>query len=85
MLNFHCCSGFSLAVASRGCSLVAVLRFLIGVSSFVVEHMLMARGLQQLRRLHSIAAVSGPWSTSSVAAAHGHSCSSACGSSGIRD
>jgi len=40
MLGLHCCLGFSLVVASRGSSLVAVLGFLITVASPVVEHRL---------------------------------------------
>ena len=33
-----CCTGLCLAAASRGCSLVAVLSFLIVVASLVAEH-----------------------------------------------
>ena len=39
MLSVHCCVEFSLVVASRGYSLVAVNVLLIAVASFVVEHM----------------------------------------------
>ena len=38
VLGLHCCSGFSPVVASRGYSLVAVLRLLILVASLVAEH-----------------------------------------------
>ena len=37
VLGLHCCSGFSLAVASGGCSLV-VCRLRIAVASLVAEH-----------------------------------------------
>ena len=40
MLGLHCCTGFSLAVASRGYSHVAVRGFLIVMASLVVEHWL---------------------------------------------
>ena len=48
VLGLHCCEGFSLAVASRGCSLVAVGRLLIVVASPVAGQGLRALGLQQL-------------------------------------
>jgi len=38
MLGLHCCTGFSLVVASGGYSLVAVFRLLFAVASFVAEH-----------------------------------------------
>ena len=38
VLGLHCYVGFSLVVASRGCSLVAVLRLLTEVASLVEEH-----------------------------------------------
>ena len=38
VLGLHCCSGFSLAVASGGCSLVVVCRLGIAVASLVAEH-----------------------------------------------
>ena len=38
VLGLHCCSGFSLVVASRGYSLVAVLGLLIVVASLITEH-----------------------------------------------
>ena len=44
MLGLHCCSGFSLVVASGGYPLVAVLRLLIAVAFLVAEHRL--KGLQ---------------------------------------
>ena len=37
MLGLHCCTGFSLAVESRGYSLV-VHRLVIAVASLAVEH-----------------------------------------------
>ena len=36
--GLHCCQGFSIVGASRGYSLVAVLRLLIVVASLVAEH-----------------------------------------------
>ena len=38
VLGLHCCVGFSLVVASRGCSLIAVCGLLIAVVSLVAEH-----------------------------------------------
>ena len=40
VLGLHCCSGFSLVLASGGYSLVAVHGFLIVVAFLVVEHKL---------------------------------------------
>ena len=40
ILGLHCCSGLSLAAASRDYSLVSVLRLLIAVASVVAEHRL---------------------------------------------
>ena len=40
VLDLHCCKGFSLVAASRGCSLVAVHGLLIVVASLVAEHRL---------------------------------------------
>ena len=40
VLHLHCCKGFSLVAASRGCSLVAVHVLLIAVASLVAEHRL---------------------------------------------
>ena len=36
----YCCTAFSLVVASKGCSLVAVHELLIVMTSIVVEHRL---------------------------------------------
>ena len=44
----HCCTGFSLVVARRGCSPAAVCRFLTGVASLVSEYRLKALGLPYL-------------------------------------
>ena len=38
MLGLRCCSGFSLVLASRGYSLVAVRRPLIEMASLLAEH-----------------------------------------------
>ena len=40
VLGLHCCTGFSLAVASRGYSLVAMSELLIAVASLVAKHRL---------------------------------------------
>ena len=42
VLGLHCCTGFSLVVASGGCSLVVAHRVLIAVASVVGEHRLWA-------------------------------------------
>ena len=46
VLVFHCCVGFSPAVASRGPSLAAVLGLLVAVASLVTEHRLQGAGCQ---------------------------------------
>ena len=38
VLGLCCCAGFSLVMASGGCSLGAVCRLLIAVASLVMEH-----------------------------------------------
>ena len=38
MQSLHCCAGFSLVAASRGYSIIAVLRLLVAVASPVGEH-----------------------------------------------
>ena len=40
VLGLRCCMGFSLAAASRGCSLVAVHKPLISTAPVVAEHRL---------------------------------------------
>ena len=40
VLGLHCCTGFAVLVASRGCSLVAVLGLLTVAASLVEEHRL---------------------------------------------
>lgn len=37
MCGLHCCTGFSLAAVSRGCTLVAMCRLLIEVAPLTVE------------------------------------------------
>ena len=44
VLGLHCCTGFSLAVASRGYSLVAMSELLIAVASLVAKHRLSSCG-----------------------------------------
>ena len=79
MLGLHGYPGFSLAVQTAGCSLVAVLRLFVAVPSPVTEH-----GLQDTRT--SVAAApglrhSGPraLTTGSILVAHSLSCPEACG------
>ena len=57
MLGLPCCTGFSLVVASRGYSLVAVHRLLIVVASRVVEHKFRVCGLQESWHMGSVVAV----------------------------
>ena len=76
VLDFCCCLGFSLAVASRRYSLVVVHGLLNAVASLVSEH-----GLQDA--WVSVVAAPGLWSTGTVVVAHRLSCSLA--SSRIRD
>ena len=45
VLGFHCCKGFSLVAASKGCSVVVLCGLLIEVSSLVAEHGLQVDGL----------------------------------------
>ena len=71
VLYLHCCVGFSLAVESRGCSLVAVNRLIV-VASLVAEHRLCGEQA-------SIAVILGLSSTGKVVLVHGLSCSVACG------
>ena len=42
-VGLRCCAGFSLVVASRGCSVVVVRGLLILVASLVAEHKLWSR------------------------------------------
>ena len=78
MLGLHCCTGFSLAVVSKGHALVAGQGLLIAVAPHVAEH-----GLQgvreQLWHVGSAAAVPGLYSTGSMVMVHRLSCSVACG------
>lgn len=54
VLGPHCCSGFSLVVASRGYSLASVCEFLI-----VVEHRLLDKRASIVRHPDSVAAAPG--------------------------
>ena len=69
---FLAACGLSLAVESRGFSLVVVCRFLTAVASFIVKH-----GLEGA----SPSAVAAHWflSAGPVVVAHGLSCLTACG------
>ena len=53
VLGFCCCACFSLVVASRGPSLVAMCRLLIAVASLVLEQGLSGEWAQQLQLLGS--------------------------------
>jgi len=46
VLDLHCCTSFSLVVASMGYSIVSLGRLLIAVVSLVAEHRLKAHELQ---------------------------------------
>ena len=63
VLGLHCCSGFSLAVASGGYSLGAARRLLIAVASLVAEY-----GLYGARA--SVVAAPRLSSTGSIIVAH---------------
>ena len=67
VLGLHCCTQAFSSCSEGGLLFIAVRRFLIAVASLVAEHGLQAHGLQQL------------WHAGSVVAAHGLSCSVACG------
>ena len=68
VLCLRLCGGFSLVAASRGYSLVALLRLLTAVASLVLEH-----GLQSVQA--SAVTTHGLWSTGSVVVVLGLSCS----------
>ena len=61
--HLNCCIWVSLAAASGGYSLLAVLRVLIAVASLFVEHRLQVCGLQQLWNMGLVALqhVGSPW------------------------
>ena len=67
VLGFRRCVGFSLIEVDGGCSLVAAGRFLTVAASLVGQQGLEVCGLQWL------------WHTGLGVAAHGLSCSGACG------
>ena len=67
VLGLHCCVGFSLVAASRGCFLVAMCWLLIAVASLVEGHRLWGAWAEWM---------CPPGSTLVV---HGLSCSAACG------
>ena len=85
MLGLRCCVGFSLAVASGVCSLVAGLGLLLAVAALIMEHQLW--GVQA-----SVLAASGLKSRGSQtlghsrnSVAHGLGCSAHVGSSWTRE
>ena len=73
VLGLCCCIGFSLVVASRGCSLVTVQRLLSAVASLAAEPRFQGAQFQF--------SSCGSWSLehSSIVGVHGLSCSEACG------
>ena len=78
-LGLRCCVRAFSGCSEWGLLFVAVRELLSAVASFVAEHRLQARGLQQLWRTGSVVVVRGLQSTGSVVVAHGLSCSAACG------
>ena len=70
MLDLRCCSNFSLAVASRGYSLVAVQGLLVVEASPIAEYRLEVRELQQFQHAGSAVAAHRLWSAGSVAVVH---------------
>ena len=79
-LFYYCldCKGFSLAVASWGCSLVAVHRLLVAVAS-LAEHGLWEAWVSAVAAHVLCGAALGLWSPGSIVVAHGISCFTACG------
>ena len=78
LFYFFDCKGFSLGVASWGCSLVVVHRFLVAVAS-LVEHGLWDAWVS-VAAAHVLRSVAlGLWSTGSIVVAHGLSHFPACG------
>ena len=77
-IGFCCCVDFFVVAESRGCSLVAIPRLLIVVTSLCAQ-----RGLQgawaSVVVAHELVAAPVLWSTGSIVAEHGLSCSTACG------
>ena len=70
VLGLHCCVQAFSSCGEQGLLFVAVCRLLIAVASFVVDHGLQARGLQQLRLAGSRAQVQQLWRTGLVALWH---------------
>ena len=58
VLGLHCCTGFSLVMASGGYSPVVVCRPLISVASLVSEHSSRVHNLQQLQHVGSVVELS---------------------------
>ena len=72
MLGLRCCRGFSPVTESRGSSLGAAGRLLIATASLVSEHRLEGTWV-------AVAVAPRLYSTGSIVAAHGPSCSEAHG------
>ena len=77
--GLRCCTGSSLAVGSRGHSLVAVHGLLTVAASLVSEHGLSGTRTSGAVAVGSVAAVPRLESTGSVVVLHGLSCCEACG------
>ena len=78
-LGLHCCEWDFSSCGEWGLLFIAVLRLLIAVASFIVEHGLKGRGLQQLWHAGSVVVARELQSTGSVVVAHGLCCFAACG------
>ena len=70
VLHLHCCRGFSLVVESRAYSLVVVLRLLLAVAAFVVEHGLWGMQDSVVGLVGSRAQAQQLWHTGLVAPQH---------------
>ena len=77
-LGLLCCARAFSSCGERGLFFVAVHGLLIEVASLIAEHRLQACGLQQWL-VGSVVVARGLQSAGSVVAAHGLSCSKACG------
>ena len=78
-LGLRCCARSLSSCSERGLLFIAVRGLLIVVAALVAEPWLQAHGLQQLWHAASVVVARGLQSAGSVVAAHGLSCSVACG------
>ena len=79
VLGLRCCVQAVSSCGEQGLLFIAVCRLLIAMASFVAEHELQARSLQQLQHEDSVLVARGLQSAGSVVVVHGLSCSAACG------